>query len=603
MWCPHCQLDCRTVPDESYTISCAVCGRVISDDFFTEEPTFVKGPGGESRVSGNYVKSIQSGFSNSFARTLEKGEYEIRSVILAMDMDEAIMNPACSLYKVAVERNFTRGRNTRNVAIACIYIACRTSEPPKPYLLIDFSANYGENVYVLGATFLQLCQMLSLAEHSIIRRPIDPTLFIPRFTEKLFGKRMVEVSRTAMHIIASMKRDWMQTGRKPSGLCGAALYISALAHGLKKSKLDIVKIVHICEVTLTKRLIEFEKTDSGSLTIEELNNHAMELKKCEPSSFDPIKSGELLCQHKDSKEPPLPVAHGLCKSCYEDFVEISGGLVGGSDPPAFQLAERKRLASASAKQSDDSEIDLQHDKRTTEHVEEANKNAESLTASSQNANKDERLGNLEFHSANVADGMKTDGASDSGTKFKDTSNLTSDESDGGLSDIDDGEVNGYLNNDEEKHYKTIIWEEMNKEYLEEQAAKIGVGNSQKVSKPRKGRQKQDSNANPATASEAARQMLIKKRLLQKINLDMLDNYFDNVTPSNKKSKLSSPDDDDVNGQNNDDKEHKSDIVDNNDEMGMEDEELEEEYDNGFTGHEWPAEEDGYGYGYDEYDES
>lgn len=31
-----------------------------------------------------------------------------------------------------------------------------------------------------------------------------------------------------------------QTGRKPSGLWGAAVYVSALAHGLKCSKSDIV---------------------------------------------------------------------------------------------------------------------------------------------------------------------------------------------------------------------------------------------------------------------------------------------------------------------------------------------------------------------------
>ncbi|XP_008652888.2 transcription factor IIIB 90 kDa subunit isoform X1 [Zea mays] len=40
-----------------------------------------------------------------------------------------------------------------------------------------------------------------------------------------------------------------------------------------------------------------------------------------------------------------------------------------------------------------------------------------------------------------------------------------------LSDIDDAEADGYLHNEEETQYKKIIWEEMNKEYLEEQAAK------------------------------------------------------------------------------------------------------------------------------------
>lgn len=28
-----------------------------------------------------------------------------------------------------------------------------------------------------------------------------------------------------------MKRDWMQTGRRPSGICGASLYIAAHIHG------------------------------------------------------------------------------------------------------------------------------------------------------------------------------------------------------------------------------------------------------------------------------------------------------------------------------------------------------------------------------------
>lgn len=31
--------------------------------------------------------------------------------------------------------------------------------------------------------------------------------------------------------------------------------------------LSQVKVVHICEATLTKRLIEFENTESGSLTV------------------------------------------------------------------------------------------------------------------------------------------------------------------------------------------------------------------------------------------------------------------------------------------------------------------------------------------------
>ena len=37
----------------------------------------------------------------------------------------------------------------------------------------------------------------------------------------------------------------LQTGRKPSGLCGTALYISALSHGYSFSKTDIVSPTYL----------------------------------------------------------------------------------------------------------------------------------------------------------------------------------------------------------------------------------------------------------------------------------------------------------------------------------------------------------------------
>lgn len=41
------------------------------------------------------------------------------------------------LYKIALQRHFTRGRRTNQVAAACLYLVCR--QDGKPFLLIDFS--------------------------------------------------------------------------------------------------------------------------------------------------------------------------------------------------------------------------------------------------------------------------------------------------------------------------------------------------------------------------------------------------------------------------------------------------------------------------------
>lgn len=84
--------------------------------------------------------------------------------------------------------------------------------------------------------------------------PTDPSLLIPRFAHKLeFGDKEHEVSMTAIRFVARMKRDWMAIGRRPSGLCGAALLVASRVHNFCRTKKDIVKIVKVCESTLRKR--------------------------------------------------------------------------------------------------------------------------------------------------------------------------------------------------------------------------------------------------------------------------------------------------------------------------------------------------------------
>lgn len=108
---------------------------------------------------------------------------------------------------------------------------CRTDK--RPYLLIDFSDALRINVYVLGCVFLDLCCLFKLDEHPIVLSPVDPSLFIHRYVDRLnFGSKASGVTQTALKLIKSMSRDWIQTGRKPSGICAAALFIASNIHSL-----------------------------------------------------------------------------------------------------------------------------------------------------------------------------------------------------------------------------------------------------------------------------------------------------------------------------------------------------------------------------------
>ncbi|KAM3266059.1 transcription factor IIIB 70 kDa subunit-like [Capsicum annuum] len=561
VWCVYCARDTLR-EDVDGRICCSLCGRVLEEDHFSVEPTFVKNAAGQSQVSGKNVR-LQKDYSASRERTLNEAYDGIEGMLYGLGIDggESIARPALKFYEMALEKSFTKGRRKEQVQAACLYIACR--ENKKPFLLIDFSEYLRINVYVLGAVFLQLCKILHLEDHPIVQKPVDPSLFIHRFTDRLFGGRKPNISRTALHILASMKRDWMQTGRKPSGLCGAALYIASLSHGLSCSKSEIIKVVHICEATLTKRLIEFENTESGSLTIDEFNTRAEELEKEETlvlQFFSGSKGSgitEVLCEHKKSVK--LPFAHGLCESCYTDFVKLSGGLDGGSEPPAFQRAERQRLI---AKQDAEEIVEdpnfpmsNQVESYVGDYLEPEN-GRDTQSVKNVHISGSEQIGafsvaktdhNVSPDILNGMDGMGHDDHYESAN----------------FSDIDDVEVDSYLHNEQEKRFKKIIWEKMNREYLEEQAAKeadalaakkkresylanctedqknLGAETDAAVEKSRKERQQKRAaelkiSGAAQTAAEATKQMLAKKRLSSKINYDVLEKLFDDSEPENPK---------------------------------------------------------------------
>lgn len=169
-----------------------------------------------------------------------------------------------------------------------MYIVCRKEKTP--HLLIDFSdelqvtAAQQINLYTLGSCYLKLVKFLHFE-----MQPIDPSLFIHRFSAKLeFGEMQSKVTDTALRLLQRMKRDWMCHGRRPTGLVGAAILIAAKYHGFKRTTNQIVKTVHVCDETIRKRLVEFKQTSVAKLTREEFEKIDLEkdiIEECDPPSF------------------------------------------------------------------------------------------------------------------------------------------------------------------------------------------------------------------------------------------------------------------------------------------------------------------------------
>lgn len=103
-----------------------------------------------------------------------------------------------------------------------------------------------------------------------------------RFANRLeFGDKTHEVSMTAQRLVQRMKKDSIHSGRRPSGLCGAALLLAARMHDFSRKPNDIVRVVKIHESTLRKRLLEFGETPSSALTIDEFMSIDLEAEQGE----------------------------------------------------------------------------------------------------------------------------------------------------------------------------------------------------------------------------------------------------------------------------------------------------------------------------------
>ncbi|XP_066883712.1 transcription factor IIIB 90 kDa subunit isoform X7 [Kogia breviceps] len=363
----------------------------------------------------------------------------------------------------------------------------------------------------------------------------DPCLYIPRFAHLLeFGDKNHEVSMTALRLLQRMKRDWMHTGRRPSGLCGAALLVAARMHDFRRTVKEVISVVKVCESTLRKRLTEFEDTPTSQLTVDEFMKVDLE-EECDPPSYTAGQRKLRMKQLEQVLSKQLEEVEGEISS-YQDAIEIE---LENSRPKA-----KGALASLT---KDGSVEDT-----TSSLFGEEDAEDEELEAAASHLNKDfyqELLGGGLSGSTEAAGGPEGGGGppalesllgplptaaslgiSDSireciSSQSRDPKDASGDgELD--LSGIDDLEIDRYILNEAEARVKAELWMRENAEYLREQREKeariakereLGI---YKEHKPKKSCKRREP-IQASTAGEAIEKMLEQKKISSKINYSVL----------------------------------------------------------------------------------
>ncbi|CAH6854053.1 Brf1 [Phodopus roborovskii] len=518
---------------------CTGCGSVLEDNIIVSEVQFVENSGGGSSAVGQFVSldgagktpTLGGGFhvnlgKESRAQTLQNGRRHIHHLGSQLQLNQHCLDTAFNFFKMAVSKHLTRGRKMAHVIAACLYLVCRTEGTP--HMLLDLSDLLQVNVYVLGKTFLLLARELCINAPAI-----DPCLYIPRFAHLLeFGEKNHEVSMTALRLLQRMKRDWMHTGRRPSGLCGAALLVAARMHDFRRTVKEVISVVKVCESTLRKRLTEFEDTPTSQLTIDEFMKIDLE-EECDPPSYTAGQRKLRMKQLEQVLSKKLEEVEGEISS-YQDAIEIElensrpkakGALANlskdgsgeDSTPSPFceEDTEDEELEAAASHMNKDFYRELLGDDGGSEAAEGPDGGSRPLALES-------LLGPLPTAaSLGISDSIRECISSPSGDP-KDTSG----DGELDLSGIDDLEIDRYILNESEARVKAELWMRENAEYLREQKEKeariakekeLGI---YKEHKPKKSCKRREPIL-ASTAGEAIEKMLEQKKISSKINYSVL----------------------------------------------------------------------------------
>ncbi|KAJ9610490.1 transcription factor TFIIIB subunit brf1 [Cladophialophora chaetospira] len=247
-------------------------------------------------------------------RTRNQAKGIMNSYATIFNIQSSDVEKGSKWFGLACSNGFLAGRTIESVAVAALFIACRrrkeqvqgVQRPVYGLMLIDFAERLNMDVFALGKIYRDLYEKLwydrltgvwKEKEASADFQGMDPAVLVPKFVRELdFDKRdEPKIQNDAIQIIKRMKRDWIHLGRRPSGVCGAAVLLAARMNNYRRTTREVVLSAKVTEITLNKRLQEFQDTQSSKLSVNRFMQEAKTWEKLEDGVW----------HDSDERQPPI----------------------------------------------------------------------------------------------------------------------------------------------------------------------------------------------------------------------------------------------------------------------------------------------------------
>ncbi len=196
------------------------------------------------------LRKWQYRISTAIERNLKLALAELKRVASYLKLPKSVEEESARVYTLAVQRGLVRGRSMESVVAGALYAACRRHEVPRT--LDELAEASGIDKKEIGRTYRFVTRELGIR---IL--PSNPVDYIPRFASAL--RLSADTQSKAVEILEMAQNSELTSGRGPTGIAAASLYVAALINNEKRTQREVADIAGVTEVTIRNRYKELLK--------------------------------------------------------------------------------------------------------------------------------------------------------------------------------------------------------------------------------------------------------------------------------------------------------------------------------------------------------
>ncbi len=191
--------------------------------------------------------------SNASERNLMGALSSLGRMSSGLGLPRMVRETAAMIYRKAVLKKLIRGRSAEGITAASLYAACRQCNVPRTLDEISKAARMPKKE--IGRNYRFIARELKLK-----LLPTLPQDYVSRSCSDL--KLSSDVQAKTLEILKEAAKRELTSGRGPTGIAAAALYIATVLCGERRTQKNIAEFLGVTEVTIRNRYKELaEKLD------------------------------------------------------------------------------------------------------------------------------------------------------------------------------------------------------------------------------------------------------------------------------------------------------------------------------------------------------